>query len=52
MLGSILIVVFMFLAIGALPAWSYSRDWGYTPTATCALVLAVVCLLTLGTPYL
>lgn len=27
----VLIVVLVVLALGAIPAWPYSRDWGYYP---------------------
>ena len=29
MLGTILLVLLILLLVGALPAWPYSRNWGY-----------------------
>jgi uncharacterized protein DUF3309 len=40
-----LIVVLLGLALGAIPAWPYSRDWGYYPSS--ALAAALLILLTL-----
>jgi len=31
-LGTTLLVVVVFLLIGAIPTWPYSRDWGYGPS--------------------
>ena len=31
MLGTILIVILVLALLGALPRWSHSRDWGYSP---------------------
>ena len=40
-----LIVVLLVLALGAMPAWPHSRDWGYYPSS--ALVIAGLILLAL-----
>jgi hypothetical protein len=45
MLGTILIVVLVLALIGALPRWSHSREWGYTPTGGLGLVLVIVVIL-------
>jgi hypothetical protein len=42
MLGTILLVIVILLLLGALPAWPYSRGWGYYPSGGLALVLLVV----------
>jgi hypothetical protein len=41
----VLIVVLLVLALGAVPAWPHSRDWGYYPSS--ALTLAGLILLAL-----
>jgi hypothetical protein len=46
-LGTVLIVVLILLLIGALPAWPYSRGWGYYPTGGLGLVLIIVLILLL-----
>ena len=49
MLGTILIVILILALLGALPRWSHSRSWGYTPTGGLGLILlVVVVLLVLG----
>jgi hypothetical protein len=45
--GAILLIILVLLLIGALPAWPYSRGWGYFPTGGLWLVLLVVLVLVL-----
>ena len=47
-LGTILIIILILLLIGAVPAWPYSRSWGYAPSGllTVLVIVAVVALLT------
>jgi len=47
MLGTILIIVLIFLLIGALPTWPYSTGWGYYPTGGLGTVLLIVVILLL-----
>ncbi len=47
MLGTILVIVLLLLLLGAWPAWSYSRSWGYYPSGTLGLVLIVIVVLAL-----
>ncbi|MFP6557202.1 DUF3309 family protein [Paraburkholderia sp. B3] len=50
MLSTILLIVVILLLIGAIPAWPYSRTWGYAPTGTLGVVLIVlIVLLLMGT---
>lgn len=44
-LGTILLIVFILLLIGAVPAWPYSRGWGYGPSGILGVVLAVIIVL-------
>ena len=44
MLGTILIVI-LILALGVLPRWSHSRNWGYAPSGGMGLVLVIVVIL-------
>ena len=39
--GPIIVVIVFILLIGVMPAWPYSRQWGYRPT----LVLAIIFLM-------
>jgi len=45
MLGTILLVILILLLLGALPAWPYSRQWGYGPTGGLGLLLVIVLIL-------
>jgi hypothetical protein len=46
-LGTILLIVLILLLIGALPAYPYSRRWGYAPSGTLGLIVAIVLILVL-----
>ncbi len=46
-MGLLLLVILVVLVLGGLPAWGYSRDWGYRPSGILGLVLAVVVVLLL-----
>lgn len=45
MLGTILLIILVILLLGAVPAWPYSRSWGYAPSGTLGLVLIIVIVL-------
>ena len=48
-LGLILLIVLILVLVGAIPAWPYSRSWGYGPSGGVGLlVLIVVILVVLG----
>lgn len=46
-MATILIVLLVLLLLGAVPAWPYSRGWGYFPSGGLGLVLLVVVILLL-----
>lgn len=46
-LSTILLIVLILLLVGGLPAWPYSRNWGYRPTAGLGTILLVVLILVL-----
>jgi hypothetical protein len=43
----ILLVVLLLLSLGSLPAWPYSRGWGYYPSGGLGLVVVVLVILLL-----
>lgn len=43
----ILLVILVVLLIGTLPAWPYSRDWGYGPTGGVGLIAVILLALLL-----
>jgi hypothetical protein len=47
MIGTILLVVLVLMLIGAFPAWSHSREWGYYPSGGLGVVVLIVLLLVL-----
>lgn len=42
MLGTILLILLVLLLIGSLPAWPYSRGWGYGGTGIIGFLLLVL----------
>lgn len=46
-LSTILIILLVLILIGAIPAWPYSRSWGYGPSGILGVVLVVVLILLL-----
>jgi hypothetical protein len=47
-MSTILLIVLVLLLLGALPAWPYSRSWGYYPSGGLGLVVVVVLVLLLA----
>ena len=45
---TILLVIVVLLALGAIPAWPHSRGWGYYPSGGLGLVLVVLVILMLS----
>ena len=46
-LGTILLIVLVLALIGAVPTWSYSREWGYGPLGGLGLILLILVVLML-----
>jgi fumarate reductase subunit D len=46
-MGTILLIVFILLLVGALPTWNHSRSWGYGPSGITGLVVVVLLILLL-----
>ena len=44
---TILLVIVLLFALGALPTWPYSQNWGYYPSGGLGLLLAIVIILLL-----
>jgi hypothetical protein len=47
-MSTILLIVLLLLLIGALPAWPYSRAWGYYPSGGLGLIMVVLLVLVLA----
>jgi hypothetical protein len=46
-MGLILLIILIILLLGAVPAWPYSRSWGYGPTGGLSLLVIIVIILLL-----
>lgn len=44
-MGLILLIVLIILLLGAVPAWPYSRNWGYGPSGGLGLLVLIVIIL-------
>jgi Protein of unknown function (DUF3309) len=48
MIRTYVILSLVFLLIGTLPAWPYSKTWGYYPCSMLVALLSIVLILTLS----
>lgn len=46
-IGTILLVILILLLIGAIPAWPYSRGWGYGPSGILGVIFIIILILLL-----
>ena len=46
-MGLILLIILILLLLGGVPAWPYSRDWGYGPSGVIGLLLVILLVLLL-----
>ncbi len=46
-MGLILLIILIILLLGAVPAWPYSRNWGYGPSGGLGLIVIIVIVLLL-----
>lgn len=44
-MSTILLIILVLLLIGAIPAWPYSRSWGYWPSGGIGLILIIIIIL-------
>lgn len=44
-MNTLLLILLILLLVGALPAWPYSRGWGYYPSGGLGLALIVLLIL-------
>jgi hypothetical protein len=44
-MSTLLLVILVIALLGALPAWPYSRGWGYFPSGILGLLLLVIILM-------
>jgi hypothetical protein len=46
-IGTLLLILLLLALVGTVPAWPYSRGWGYTPSGALGAILLVVLVLVL-----
>jgi hypothetical protein len=46
-MGLILLIVLILLLLGSVPAWPYSRGWGYWPSGGLGTIVVIVLILLL-----
>ncbi len=46
-MSTILLIILILLLLGALPAWPYSRGWGYYPSGGLGLIVIILVILLL-----
>jgi len=46
-MGLILLIILIILLLGAVPAWPYSRSWGYGPSGGLGLLVLIVIIMLL-----
>jgi hypothetical protein len=46
-IGTILLIILILLLIGAVPAWPYSRGWGYGPSGILGVVFLIILIMLL-----
>lgn len=46
-LETLLLIILILLLVGAVPAWPYSRGWGYYPSGILGVVLVIALVLIL-----
>ena len=52
MISTLLLIVLILILLGAMPAWPYSRGWGYYPSGGVGLLLIILVVLMLtGTRF-
>ncbi|MBI3864039.1 MAG: DUF3309 domain-containing protein [Planctomycetia bacterium] len=44
-MGTILLLILIVLLLGAIPAWPYSRGWGYAPSGGLGTILLIILIL-------
>jgi hypothetical protein len=43
----LVLIIVLFLLLGALPTWPYGHDWGYYPSSGLGLLLVILVVLAL-----
>ncbi len=44
-MSTLLLIILLLAAVGALPAWPHSRNWGYGPSGLAGVLLVILLLM-------
>lgn len=44
-LATVLLIVLIFLLLGVMPIWPYSKNWGYAPSGLVGTLLLIIVML-------
>jgi len=44
---TLLLIILILVLLGAVPAWPYNKEWGYSPVGIIVAILVIVLLLKL-----
>ncbi|WP_395667196.1 DUF3309 family protein [Methylocella sp.] len=44
---TILLIILILMLVGAIPSWSYSRNWGYGPSGVLGVVVLILIIVIL-----
>ena len=50
--GLLLLILLILLLVGGLPTWGHSRNWGYGPSGGIGLLLVILLVVIIFTPYI
>jgi len=42
---TLLLLLLLILLVGSVPAWGYSRGWGYYPSGTIGIILIILIIM-------
>ena len=45
MLSTLLLILVVLFLVGSLPAWPYSRSWGYYPSGLMTVILVILIIM-------
>lgn len=46
-LGTLLLIILIFMLIGVIPSWPHSRNWGYGPSGALGILVIILLVLLL-----
>jgi len=47
MISTLAVVILILMLAGSVPAWPYSKDWGYGPSSVVGILLVILVIMAL-----